>query len=208
MHWFSSLYSLKELHEPICDDDVIFLEQFVGSPHLGSEPMLYEWPVTFNWHLIRVLSICIEQEPVPEWLSSLKLAFVNSIRWVLRHNDRKVCDSLKEASSDVKVTVALSPSSHEFNNINLQIALEMQIINHDDNLLCFVLGCEYLLSFGNILPLDYFSESIEWQITTHRNHDWIKLILWSMYESVQDHRLAGALRTKNSEVFVQLSIKF
>ena len=46
-------------------------------------------------------------------------------------------------------------------NIDFQIALEMQIIDHDDNLLGFVLRCEYLLPLGDILSLHHFSESIE-----------------------------------------------
>jgi hypothetical protein len=124
--------------------------------------VLHEWPVAFNGHLIRVLSVGVEQEPVLEGLSSLKFAFVNSVRWVLGHDDGEVCNSLEEASSNIKVAIALSPSSHEFDNIDFQIALEMQIIDHDDNLLGFILGCEYLLSLGDILSLHHFSESIEW----------------------------------------------
>jgi hypothetical protein len=79
----------------------------------------------------------------------------------LSHDDRKVCNPFEKASSDVKVPIALAPRSHEFDNIDFQIALEMQIIDHDHHLLGFVLGCECLLPFGNILFFDNLPESIE-----------------------------------------------
>jgi hypothetical protein len=79
----------------------------------------------------------------------------------LGHDDREICDPFEEASSDVKVAVALSPGTHEFDDIDPQVTLEVQVVDHDDDLLGWIIWSEYLLPLGDILLLHYLSQPLK-----------------------------------------------
>ena len=85
--------------------------------------MLDEIFILLDWHLITILCVCVEQHPIFERLPSLDLALIDSVVRILCHDNREICNSLKEACSNIKVPIAARPSPEELYNIEFHIAL-------------------------------------------------------------------------------------
>ena len=67
--------------------------------------------VLLDRHLITILGICIEKQSISEWLPPLNLALIDSVVGILCHDNREICDSLKKASTNIKVSITACPSS-------------------------------------------------------------------------------------------------
>ena len=86
---------------------------------------------------------------------------------ILRHQCAKLADLLEEASFYIEVAAAGSPRTNEFEHFDFQVALQMNVVDDEQDLLVWVCWNKNIFALVDVLFLNLKAQALHCQVGCH-----------------------------------------